>query len=190
MKKAILFVLVLGFVLMGIMADEDTLVKLNYSASDLSTTKIVFGLNVIQNMQGVIDADNDSDLDMKPGTGDDEATIDFYLSWYHYSPDALEVTLEVGAMKNDTSYLPWAITPTLDSTYKGGTANTANVSKITAPSTTDTTITDQIVVTVAANSEGKMTQSYGNVKLSGVATLKDAVPGTYNSSITAAITTN
>ena len=190
MKKAIWFVLVLGFVLMGVMADEETVVTLEYDASSLSTTKIVFGSNPLTSMQAVIDATNDGDLDKKPEAGDEEATIEFCLSWYHYSPAGLEVTLKVGAMKNDTSYLSWTVTPSLDSVNKGGTDNTANLSAITAPSVTDdTTTADQVVVSVASNSDGKMTQSYGNVKLAGVAILKDAVPGTYTSSITAAITT-
>ena len=195
MKKAILFVLVLGFVLMGVVADATTAVELNYAVDNISATKIIFGTSAIENMTNIVapTTSNDADLVMTtPSKGATSATIDFYLSWYHYSPAALEVTLKVGAMKaesNPVSYLSWEVTPTVDSTYKEGTENTATPQKITASTTDPNTTTDMIVVSVANNAEGKMIQSFGNVKLVGVATLTGAKPEDYTSSITAAITT-
>lgn len=191
MKKAILFVLVLGFVLMGIMADAETKVKLDIDTKALSTSNVVFSRSEITSMEEAAEATTISDglTITNPNGGDEEASIDFYLTWYHYSPAALEVTLKVGAMKTDTSYLPWTVTPSLGSN-QNGTANSATMTAITAPEETGTTTKDGVVVSVKANSDNKMVQSYGNVKLSGSAVLTSAVTGNYSSTIIAEITSD
>lgn len=191
MKKAILFVLVLGFVLMGIMADAETKVKLDIDTNALSTSKVVFSRSEITSMEEAAEATSISDglTITNLNGGDEEASIDFYLTWYHYSPAALEVTLKVGAMKTDTSYLPWTVTPSLGS-KQGGTANSASMTEITAPKEIGTTTKDGVVVSVAANLDNKMVQSYGNVKLSGSAVLTSAVTGNYSSTIIAEITSD
>ena len=191
MKKAILFVLVLGFVLMGIMADAETKVKLDIDTKALSTSNVVFSRSEITSMEEAAEATTISDglTITNPNGGDEEASIDFYLTWYHYSPAVLEVTLKVGAMKTDTSYLPWTVTPSLGSN-QNGTANSATMTAITAPEETGTTTKDGVVVSVKANSDNKMVQSYGNVKLSGSAVLTSAVTGNYSSTIIAEITSD
>ena len=191
MKKAILFVLVLGFVLMGIMADAETKVKLDIDTKALSTSKVVFSRSEITSMEEAAEATTISDglTITNLNGGDEEASIDFYLTWYHYSPAALEVTLKVGAMKTDTSYLPWTVTPSLGS-KQSGTANSASMTAITAPEEIGTTTKDGVVVSVDANSDNKMVQSYGNVKLSGSAVLTSAVTGNYSSTIIAEITSD
>lgn len=191
MKKAILFVLVLGFVLMGIMADAETKVELNIDTQALSTSNVVFSKSEITSMEEAAKATTISDglTITNLNGGDEEASIDFYLTWYHYSPAVLEVTLKVGAMKTDTSYLPWTVTPSLGSN-QSGTANSATMTAITAPEETGTTTKDGVVVSVVANSDNKMVQSYGNVKLSGNAVLTSAVTGNYSSTIIAEITSD
>ena len=191
MKKAILFVLVLGFVLMGIMADAETKVELDIDTEALSTSNVVFSKSEITSMEEAAEATTISDglTITNLNVGDEEASIDFYLTWYHYSPAVLEVTLKVGAMKTDTSYLPWTVTPSLGS-KQSGTANSATMTAITAPEETGTTTSDGVVVSVVANSDKKMVQSYGNVKLSGNAVLTSAVTGNYSSTIIAEITSD
>ena len=191
MKKAILFVLVLGFVLMGIMADAETKVELAIDTKALSTSNVVFSKSEITSMEEAAEATTISDglTITNFNEGNEEASIDFYLTWYHYSPAVLEVTLKVGAMKTDTSYLPWTVTPSLGSN-QSGTANSATMTAITAPEETGTTTKDGVVVSVKANSDNKMVQSYGNVKLSGNAVLTSAVTGNYSSTIIAEITSD
>lgn len=193
MKRAIVCLMIIGVVLMSVMATEpvapSTEVELNFSAADLEKFNIQFTNEAVKDMATAISVGGETKITMTAkDQGATEVSKDFNLVWYLYSVDGLTVDITVGPMKSGTAdIIAWKVDSVVDGTNKSGTENTAGNKTISAPNT-DVAGTPQQIVTVASSTEGKMKQSYGNVSLSGKATLDNAKPGTYISEITTTVT--
>ena len=191
MKKAIVFLMVLGVFTFNVFTEEvaNTLVTFSFSSDNLADQNFAFidSTVTVDSMADARDAENDVDITIAASATEGSTTIkkDFNFIWYYYSADALEVTLKVGAMQNEgkSKALTWKITP---SSAFGNDNNTATAlySEITAPDAGDNTENLEIV-TVAAPTV--MTQNWGNIKLAGVVDANGATPGKYTSAITAEI---
>lgn len=197
MKKAIVFAMVLAVFLMTALAavpgNPSTEVSLTINNESLEKFNIAFTEDAVTSLTAASTAENVGSITMtSPDAGATEVSEEFNLVWYIYSTSNLGVEIAVGPMKDSgTNVVPFGITPETDSTNKDGTENKAiNDSEITAPGTSAEQSTKSTIVTVAVAKDGKMTQSYGNVKLTGTVDLVGAVPASYSSAITTTVTSD
>ena len=194
MKRAIVFLMIIGVVLMSVIAADpnqpQTNVNFTFSTENLEKFNIQFTEDAIEAMETAASTNSgvgEFTMDA-PAQGATEKSIDFNLVWYLYSDGGITVDLTVNPMKTDNGdVLGWTVASTVDSTYKAGTSNTAGGQSIQAPISAEAQGTTKQIVNVAANADGKMTQSYGNVALTGTATVDNAKPDTYKSLITTTV---
>ena len=193
MKKAIVFLMVLGAFLTSVAANEVASTNVTFSFEDggISKQNFIFTQDVstVTTSSGAASAQDggnitiDTRSDNLNGT---KASEVFYFVWYFFSTQGLDVTLKVGAMQtsNKSDVIEdWDVLPEKSN---GNNNNKAPSSNIDAPSTAGELTSDQVIVTV--DKPNVMTENWGVIKLTGTVDLDGVDPGTYSSKITADIT--
>ena len=194
MKKAIVFLMVLGAFLTSVAANEvaSTDVTLSFEDGGISKQNFIFTQDVstVTTSSGAASAQDGEAITIDTGSNNlngTKASEVFYFVWYFFSTQGLDVTLKVGAMQtSDKSAVigDWDVLP---EKYNGNSNNNVtSYSNIDAPSATGELTSDQVIVTV--DKPDVMTENWGVIKLTGTVDLDGVDPGTYSSKITADIT--
>lgn len=191
MKKAIVFLMVLGAFLTSVAASEVASTNVGFSFVDggISKQNFIFTQDVstVTTSSGAASAQDGGDITIATSSLDGTAASTvFYFVWYFYSTQGLDVTLKVGAMQTSdrsTVIEDWDVLPEKSN---GNIENTASYSNIDAPSTAGDTTSNKVIVTVAK--PNVMTENWGVIKLTGTVDLDGVAPGIYSSEITADIT--
>lgn len=192
MKKAIVFLMVLGVFLASVVAIENATTNVGFSFLDggISNYNFVFTQKdgAVSSAAGALDAEDGGDIEISTTSENlngTKASTEFNFVWYFYSTQGLTVTLKVGAMQNTAAtdvIEAWDILPEKTA---GSNGSTASLSKIEAPTTVNETTQGQDIVIVQKPTV--MTENWGNIKLTGTVDLNGVAPDTYSSVITASI---
>ena len=193
MKKAIVFLMVLGVFLAGVVAIENATTNVGFKFDDGGISKYNFiftqDVSAVTTSSGAASAKDGGDITIDTSADNLNGTTAsevFNFVWYFYSTQGLNVTLKVGAMQTadkSTVIEDWNVSPEKSN---GNDHNTATLSNIKAPTAAGETTSDQGIVTVAK--PNVMTENWGVIKLTGTVDLEGVAPGTYSSAIIADIT--
>ena len=192
MKKAIVFLMVLGVFLAGVVAIENATTNVGFSFLDggISNYNFVFTQKdkAVSSASGALAAEDGGNITISTASENldgTKASTEFNFVWYFYSTQGLTVTLKVGAMQNTAAtdvIEAWDILP---EETAGSNSSTASLSRIEAPTTVNETTQGQDIVIVSK--PNVMTENWGNIKLTGTVDLNGVAPDTYSSAITASI---